>query len=648
MPPPMRLGIPRISGGLREPAPADVAAFARDAGMVPPAPAAPSRGPLRMVPGDVVLPDPSFRDAIGLAAPMSHGSPGDVVPYVTPSARGPLDIPDVAIPMQAPPPPTPGPILNPAFLTGAVTPVPSTPPAATSYADEPMLPHRDTMPLEFAPGLRIPDVSIGMIPPTTYMGHPSAGVRSYAEEAVRPSRPRMFVAPMQREPALPPEPPDFIDQMISRSGPTWQDTRETPFDRERRALAAATQLEQQRQEMLGAQAMNRADAEEMYRRRVEQNEQERQRAAGEARAAYVRAADRLAGMRMDPGRYYRNAGAIGMLGNAIAVGLGAMGEALGGGPNVALQQINAAIDRDIAAQEQDIATAGQDVQNRRGVLHEVQNEYSTRQGAIMASRAMMLGDLAARAEAQAASMGGAEAAARGAALRDQLLTAQEQAQAAAEAAEINGLLDLRRTVAQIRRDEARAAQEEIRARRMAGMGGATRSGSQRVTTPQMQAFDAMVAAGVNRAEAASRAGLPEGMVPPGNPITTEQRAPLDALDAALRHVESLVPAEGDVEGAGIIDTSIPNLLQSDRGLELRVAIEDMIDLYGRVRSGAAITESEREAFRRNLVGSGTERELRAGLAQLRREISARLGRGGARAGGSSMIDQAARGLVRVE
>lgn len=645
MPPPMRLGIPRVPGGLREPAPADVAAFARDAGMVPPPAPAPSQGPLRMVPGDVVMPDASFRDAIGLAAPMSHGSRGDVIPYVAPSARGPLDIPDVAIPAQASEP-TPGPILSPAFLSGAAPPVAS-PSAVPLYADEPMLPHRDTMPPEFAPGLRIPDVSIGMVPPTTYMGRPSAGVRSYAEEAARPSRPRLLVAPVQREPV--PEPPDFIDQMIARPGLTWQEPRETPYDRERRALAAATQLEQQRQEMLGAQAMERADAEEAYRARQNDLELQRRQAEGEARASMQRAADRLAQMRVDPSRYYRNAGVVGMLGNAIAVGLGAMGEALGGGPNVALQQINAAIDRDIASQEQDIATAGADVENRRGILSEVQRHFVTRQGALEATRAIMLRDLAAQAEAQAANLGSAEAIAQGRALRDRLLTAQEQAAAAAQAAEIEGALSLRRTVAQIRRDEARAAQEEIRARRMAGMGaGGPRSGSQRVTTPQMQAFDAMVAAGVDRAEAAVRAGLPEGMVPPGNPITTEQRAPLDALDAALRHVESLVPAEGDIEGAGVIETRTPSFLQSDRGLELRVAIEDMIDLYGRVRSGAAITEAERDAFRSNLIGSGTERELRAGLAQLRREISARLGRGGARAGGSSMVDQAAGGLVRVE
>ena len=618
MPPPLRL----IPGGLAPPTPQDVAGFA-------------PRAPVVLTEADV----PPFTAQV---PPMlSRPIPSEPLGFDPSSPLG-MDI-------GGNPPPASG-TLSPRFLMAPGAPPAAAVPPAADFTVDPALAHGDTMPdplRQRGSAFYIPDMPPMGAAPLATPAQTAAAVQSAGMH--RPERsPRLLGSPRARVEAPAVEPPDFIDQMTAHQGPIWQEPRETPYDRERRALAAATQLEQQRQEMLGAQAMERADAEEAYRARQNQLENERRQAEGEARAAMQRAADRLAQMRVDPSRYYRNAGVVGMLGNAIAVGLGAMGEALGGGPNVALQQINAAIDRDIASQEQDIATAGADVENRRGILSEVQRDFVTRQGALEATRAIMLRDLAAQAEAQAANLGSAEAAAQGRALRDQLLTAQEQAAAAAQAAEIEGALNLRRTVAQIRRDEARAAQEEIRAQRMAGMGLGGGAGSQRVTTPQMQAFDAMVAAGVNRAEAAVRAGLPEGMVPPGNPITTEQRAPLDALDAALRHVESLVPAEGDIEGAGVVDANVPNFLQSDRGLELRIAIEDMIDLYGRVRSGAAITEAEREAFRRNLLGSGTERELRAGLAQLRREISARLGRGGARAGGASMMDQTAAGLTRVE
>ena len=619
MPPPLRL----IPGGLAPPTPQDVAGFA-------------PRPPVMLTEADV----PPFTAQVPpmLARPI----PSEPLGFDPSSPLG-MDI-------GGNPPPATG-TLTPRFLMAPGAPPAAAVPPAADFTIGAPLAHGDTMPdplRQRGSAFYIPDMPPMGAAPLATPAQTAAAVQSAGMH--RPERsPRLLGSPRARVEAPAVEPPNFIDQLTAHQGQIWQEPRETPYDRERRALAAATQLEQQRQEMLGAQAMERADAEEAYRARQNQLENERRQAEGEARAAMQRAADRLAQMRVDPSRYYRNAGVVGMLGNAIAVGLGAMGEALGGGPNVALQQINAAIDRDIASQEQDIATAGADVENRRGILSEVQRDFVTRQGALEATRAIMLRDLAAQAEAQAANLGSAEAVAQGRALRDQLLTAQEQAAAAAQAAEIEGALSLRRTAAEIRLLEARAAQQETRAQRMAGMGlGGAGAGSQRVTTPQMQAFDAMVAAGVNRAEAAVRAGLPEGMVPPGNPITTEQRAPLDALDAALRHVESLVPAEGDIEGAGVVDANVPNFLQSDRGLELRVAIEDMIDLYGRVRSGAAITEAEREAFRRNLLGSGTERELRTGLAQLRREISARLGRGGARAGGASMMDQTAAGLTRVE
>lgn len=503
-----------------------------------------------------------------------------------------------------------------------------------SYANEPHLSHGDTTPA--GPEFYVPEMP-SALPSIT----PEA---AQAVASYQPPRPRLLGRPAAPQASTAPEvnslgqtlAPDFIDGMTQSRAPMWVEPRETPYDRERRALEAARGIEQQRAEMMAGQAMDRADAEDAYLRRQNALEVQRREDEGRARQSMQRAADRLAATQMEPGRYWRNAGAFGVIGNALAVGLGALGESMGGGPNTALQTINEAIDRDLSAQERDITTATQDVENRRGLLREVQNEFVSRQGALEASRAILLRQAAAQAEAQAAQLGSQEIAANAARARDQLLTQAERAQAAAQAAEIEAALSMREQVARIRGLEARALRDERRA--MGGGAGAPQI--ERVTTPQMQAFDAMVASGIDRTEAAARAGLPAGLVPQGNPITTEQRAPLDALDAALRQVEALVPAEGDIAGAGVWDGNVPNFMQSDAGLQLRVALEDMIDLYGRVRSGAAITEAEREAFRRNLIGGGTERELRVGLAQLRREISARLGRGGARESGGQAADRA--------
>jgi hypothetical protein len=622
MPPPLRL----IPGGLAAPTPADVARFVPRT-VTPPEEDVPPF--VAQVPPSLARPIPSEPLGFDPASPLGMDIGGNAPPATS--------------------------TLSPRFLMApsAAPSATAAPPAPAEFTIGAPLAHGDTMPdplRQRGSAFYIPDMPpMDAAAPIATPAQTAAAVQAAGMD--RPERgPRLLGSPRaSAQAAAPAEPPDFIDQLTSYQGQLWQEPQETPYDRERRALAAATQLEQQRQEMLGAQAMERADVEEAYRRQQAEHELARRQAEGNARASVQRASDRLAAMRVDPSRYYRNAGAVGMLGNAIAVGLGAMGEALGGGPNIAVQQINAAVDRDIAAQERDISTASEDVQNRRGILADVQREMLTRQGAIEATRAIMLRDLAAQAEAQAATHGSAEATARAAALRDQLLTAQEQALAAAQAHEVEAALELRMQLARLRSAEARAARDE---RRAMGGGG---TAAQRVTAPEMQAFDAMAASAPElastpegRAQIARMAGLPEGFVPSGNPITTDARGGLDAFDAAIREVESLIPSQGDIEGAGIVDNAIPTWIQSDAGLELRGAIENLIDLLGRTRSGAAITEDERVAFRNMLIGSGTERELRSGIARLRREVAARLGRSGARSGGTQMLDLASAEMRRVE
>lgn len=437
--------------------------------------------------------------------------------------------------------------------------------------------------------------------------------------------------------------PDFVDAMTQRQQPIWQEPRETSYDRERRAIDVARQLEQQRSEMIARQAADAADAEAAFAQRQNEHEAARARAEGDARAAMARSADRLAGMRIDPSRFYRNADVGGMIGNAIAIGLGAMGEALGGGPNRALEMVQQAIDRDLSAQERDIQTAGQDVESRRGILAEVRNDYRSREAALEAARAIALREAAARAEAEAAQAGSAAAQANAIVLRDQLLTRYEEAQANALHAEATGLLSMRQTLANIRRTEARASQEETRAARMAGAGSGPRPPSP-ITGAQMTAFDAITSSSPEtpREEAARLAGLPPGFVPSGNPITIEARRVLDAQDSMLRQVEGLIDAagEGDIEGVGYGTELIPDALRSDVALRLRSALESLVDLEVRSRSGANAPEGERDRIMGEIVGDGSERALRIGIESMRRRLDAQLGRGGARGSGAAVADRA--------
>lgn len=438
--------------------------------------------------------------------------------------------------------------------------------------------------------------------------------------------------------------PDAVDQIAS--GPAWAGPpQEGALDRELRALDVARQLEQQRAEMMARQGADQADAEEGYRRQQEGLEAERRDAEGRARASYDNAIRRVESMHVDPSRWYRQQGAVGTLASALAVGLGAFGEALGGGPNIAIQQVNRAIDADLQAQDRDISTAQAGAEQRRGLLHEVRSDFSSRQAALDATRAIMLREMAARFEAQAAAQGSAEALANGRVARDRLLSEAEAAAQRAQLEELNTTLNLRLLAARVRTREAEASRAERR-----GMGGGV-AAPRPVTSAQVSAARDLMASGIDSSQASQLAGLPVEL--PQAPITTEQRSALDALDSSIRVIEDAIQLgeqTGDIAGVGILDRNLPSFLQSDEGQRVRTAIRMLIDSMGRLRSGGAISDDEFTSFTSMVEGAGTERDLRIGVGLIRRELAARMGYGGRRQSAAGAADEAvsAAGLRQVE
>lgn len=524
--------------------------------------------------------------------------------------------------------------------------VPSAPPPV-SYANEPQLSHgsQGVDPSVLPRPMPAPRL-FGTLPP-----HPVAPAAM--PESAPPRAPRLLRRPAQATGTAAPEvdsagrplAPDFIDAMTASPAPMYVEPQETAYDRERRAIESARSLEVQRGEMLARQAAERIDAEEAARRRADQLEVDRREAEGRAREAMQRSVDRLAEMRVEPSRYWRDAGAFGIIGNALAVGLGSIGEALGGGPERTVSTINASIDRDIRAQEQDIATAGADVENRRGILAEVQREYQSREAAMEATRAIMLREAAAQAEMQAAQQGTAEVNANAARARDQLFTQAEQAQAAAERAEVTDALELREQRARIRGLEARALREERRA-----MGGGTARPT-RATVAELETYDNLLSRDEAPDVASRMAGLPPGFTPSANPSADQTRQTLDFLDADLRVIESMMDRagpSGDVPGVGTFDQMIPAWATSGDALTMRNALTRLSEGYGRLHSQGAISDQEIELFNNIINGSGTEEELRIGLAAVRREVDARMRRGARAGSGGDIIDQAAAGMTQVE
>jgi hypothetical protein len=149
-----------------------------------------------------------------------------------------------------------------------------------------------------------------------------------------------------------------------------------------------------------------------------------------------------------------------------------------------------------------------------------------------------------------------------------------------------------------------------------------------LTTARMDVVNRMLLSGATREAAAASVGLPVSMLPEVGQFAAgqddQQSANVSALSGALDRLEALLPPAGeDIPGIGATG-SLPMSGLSDQGRQIRSAIENAVDLLARTRSGAAVSEGERESFRQILGATGRDEELRQGIGALRRDIESRL------------------------
>lgn len=397
-----------------------------------------------------------------------------------------------------------------------------------------------------------------------------------------------------------------------------------------RSLGIADQAEglaQRRADLAAQTARSAAEAEAAGEQRRAELENERRDAMGQARSRYQRALERVQAMSVEPNRFFQDGGNT--IGAALAVALGAAGSAITGNDayrSSALSMVQAAIDRDMDSQRANIANAQAGLEGEGNLLSQMRGEFQDREAAEEAARAAMLQAAARRAEELTANLDNEQARIQGAELRDQLIAESQAASAAAARAEEDRAIQNAHRLAQTRRELARAARDERRA-----MGGGR---VRPVTTPQVEAADALMRAGVSGEQASSLAGLPITL--PQAPVGTEQRGRLDDLDSALRSVEQMMP-RGEVgmfdrgaPGFGLVEGMLPDLFVGDDGRRMRQRVANMIDSFMRVRSGANAPEAETQRMVRMVTGAGTEEELQEGIDSIRRSMSTILGRGARR------------------
>jgi len=187
------------------------------------------------------------------------------------------------------------------------------------------------------------------------------------------------------------------------------------FEKERGAIGEWAETEK---------AAARAQADVMYERDLVARDLEAQRVEKEQkRQAYVDtemskvrdAVDMLKTSKIDPYRFYRHPdGSTNYpksIAAAVAVGLGALGSSLPaqyggtGGPNVALQIIDKAIDRDISAQRDDIANKRAGVGLQMNLLSQMRAQFIDERQAENAARVVMLETYKMKLEEAAARSG---------------------------------------------------------------------------------------------------------------------------------------------------------------------------------------------------------------------------------------------------
>lgn len=411
--------------------------------------------------------------------------------------------------------------------------------------------------------------------------------------------------------------------------------RSSPLERALQRGDRARQRAQAAAENVQAAAIDResiAAEAEAQQREMEARRAEAMNSATQAYAAAVREARSA---EVNPARLFQNGGGIAV---AIASVLGSLGSALTDGPNTALETINRAIDRDISAQQTNQANAQRTAQNARAFIDITRQRFTDERAAAEAARSMALDQVAQRIEQQSASLQSAAAQDEAAAMADQLRQQALQAARAAAIAEQERLLNQRQQVAQIRKLEAEATRAE---RRAAGGGG---SGAGRLSR-QAQLARQLEQAGVSREAALQVAGLGGLPTDQESELSGQERGNVAAAEEALARVESLVPAEGDIPGFGIFDSALPDVAAGAEGRRLRQAVRSLIEVYGRLHSGGAISDDEFQLFNQ-VIGSGrfqTEQELRDGLRAVRRELQARRsGRGGSSAAGGAQLPEGVR------
>jgi hypothetical protein len=380
---------------------------------------------------------------------------------------------------------------------------------------------------------------------------------------------------------------DLTDQQYGLRDAAIADTRAAG---ERNAAVAQQQAEARAR---GDEQVRAIEAQRMVERRPFE----------EAQRAYLQRANQLtrdvAAGRIDRSRIWNDENEAGRVSAAISLAVGAFANGLTGAPNLALDTINEAIDRDIQEQLSNLdaqrgaaADARAEVQMGRELLGDFDEQTSLLREAKIASVLRSLEEMDLRnqpAEIRAA----AEQIARG--LEEQRVAAQQ---------------------AGVQSAMQRVVREQQTVQRRGGGGGGRRG---------LSIGDAIRVAefagqGPQEAPEIDNTGIRAASV---------RLQDLNRADEAIGRLEGFI-SDGDIPGVGLVGGRIPDASlrlgsffggdsAGGRALEARRALRDATGAFTRIRTGAGmpLEEAEKEAAQLGLREDATVEEVINGIRDAR-------------------------------
>jgi hypothetical protein len=143
------------------------------------------------------------------------------------------------------------------------------------------------------------------------------------------------------------------------------------FKKQGKAIASGAEAEIALNNATTLEAQAIAQREAKFLEEETARQQREQDAINERQAKLDAISEEYSGMNLDSNRFWNNKSTGDKILAAIAIGLGAMGQAQSGGENQALNIIQGAIDRDIEDQKHNIAKAGNNVATQKGLFSDV-------------------------------------------------------------------------------------------------------------------------------------------------------------------------------------------------------------------------------------------------------------------------------------